>query len=70
MKWISRLRCGKSDRIGVGDRKTPKEEINIQSSPSTTEEDTPARCCRICGGTSGLYSGDDICSSCDVSYYS
>jgi hypothetical protein len=34
----------------------------------TTEKET--RVCRCCGETQGLYSGENICSHCDISYYS
>ena len=73
MNWFNKLFGGKSRNKGISKKDFSEEEINknIESGSSKTDEKTSTgRCCKCCGGTDGLYSGEDICSACDVSYYS
>jgi hypothetical protein len=69
------MNCSKKNLHVDAERKTPSNEISLETDTNiapdpNTKDETFVRHCRCCGCTEGLYPYDDICSSCDVSYYS
>ncbi|MGO9482913.1 MAG: hypothetical protein ACLP05_14185 [Candidatus Kryptoniota bacterium] len=72
MNWLRKLFSGKPDKVGKSEEACTgmdNEKHAELSSPVMDAEPTGGGC-RCCGSTDGLYSGSDICSECDVSYYS
>jgi hypothetical protein len=73
MKWLKKWFGNRTSKADC------KKDMNLsnnttrgcsESNGRIVENDEYERKCRCCGGTDGLYAGEDICSACDASYYS